>query len=64
MGRAEKLKMLQNIFDTRINIVATNKPKSEFYTFITPRDCSAMIGSTENLLKLVEGLQSEAITHN
>lgn len=64
MGKAEKLKMLQNIFDTRINIVATNKPKSEFYIFITPTGCSAMRGSTENLFKLVEGVQSEAISHN
>lgn len=64
MGKAEKLKMLQNIFDTRINIVATNKPKSEFYIFITPTGCSAMRGSTENLFKLEEGVQSEAVTHN
>lgn len=64
MGKPEKLKMPQNIFDTRINIVATNKPKSEFCSFKTTTGCSTMIGSTGNLFKLVEGLQSEATSHN
>lgn len=55
--------MLQKIFDTRINIVATNKPKPELYTFKNSTDHFA-ISSTENLFKLVEGLQSEDASHN
>lgn len=64
MGNPEKSKMLQKIFDTIINIIATNKHKSEFYSFKTSAGCSAMISSTENVFKLVEGLQSEAASHN
>lgn len=48
MGKSENLQKLQNIFDTRVNILPMAKLKSEFYTSITPKGFSVMIVLTES----------------